>query len=246
MNFENNGFENNNFENNSFENNEIETIEIENLDEQNLDAESNQYENEKKKLPKRNLVLYISIAVIMICVTFKASYAYYTGVVINTTEPTPTVVETGSLDIKFANNVQYLNAENLTLMTAAEAATASNNYSSFTVSNSGSIAGKYKLYLSNYSITENLVNADFKWKLTVDGTSYTGTFYDLFNGKTATNGVIASNSENIPLLTNKVSISGNTSHNCEFRVWIQDEDHNQIGLTEGTFSTTIKLIAEQA
>ena len=200
---------------------------------------------ENKKLPKRNLVLYISVVVIIISLTFKASYAYYQSTVINTTTPTAIEVQTGQLDIKFAN-AQYLNAQNLTLMTAEAAASANDNYSTFTVSNSGNAAGKYKLYLSDYSITSNLVNQDFKWKLTINGTVYTGTFYDLFNGKTATNGVIASNSDDIELVATKTSIAANTNQNCEFRVWLQEEDRNQISLTEGTFSTTIKLIAEQS
>lgn len=199
-----------------------------------------------KKLPKRNLVLYISIAVLIISITFKTSYAYFYGSVINTTTPSETVVTTADLSLKFGNNPHYLNAQNLTLMTAAEAATASNNYASFTVENTGGTTGRYKLYLSNYSITSNLVDADFKWKLTIGDATYTGTFYDLFNGKTATNGVIASNTDDIAIISNSITLAPNASNNCEFRIWLQDEDHNQISLTEGTFSTTFKLIAEQA
>ena len=91
------------------------------------------YMEENKKLPKRNLVLYISVVVIIISLTFKASYAYYQSTVINTTTPTAIEVQTGQLDIKFAN-AQYLNAQNLTLMTAEAAASANDNYSTFTVS----------------------------------------------------------------------------------------------------------------
>jgi len=202
-------------------------------------------EEEKKfnKIPKRNIVLYISIVVIIMCVTFRASYAFYTGVVINTTTPTASVVESGQLELKFTNNTKYINVSDLSLMSAADAAVATNNYSSFSVSNTGSVTGKYKLYLSNYSISENLVDQDFKWKLTVDGTSYTGTFYDLFNGKTATDGVIASTTDDVALIANDISLAPNASHDCEFRVWIEEADHNQISLTEGTFRSTIKLIA---
>ena len=196
-----------------------------------------------RKLPKRNLVLYISVVVIVMCITFKTSYAFYTGVVINTKNPAPTVVESGQLQLKFANNARYLNVQDLSLMSAADAAVAANNYSSFTVTNTGSLTGKYKLYLSNYSITENLVDQDFKWKLTINGNVYTGTFYDLFNGKTATNGVISSNSVDIPIISTDTSLAANSSHNCEFRVWIEEANRNQINLTEGTLRTTIKLIA---
>ena len=200
-------------------------------------------ENGFKKIPKRNLVLYISIAVILISVTFRTSYAFFVGYVRNLTPPTATVVETGDIDLKFDNNITYLNVNDLSIMSAADAAIATNNYSTFTVTNNGNKPGKYRLYLSNYSITENLVNADFKYKLTVNGTTYTGTFYDLFNGKTATEGVIASTTDDIPLFNDHISLNNGDSHNCEFRVWLEEADHNQIGLTDGTLRTTIRLIA---
>ena len=198
---------------------------------------------ERKKLPKRNIVLYVSIVVILISLTFKASYAFYTGVVINTTTPAATVVQSGSLELKFTNNTKYINVSDLGLMTAAEAAAATNNYSSFTVSNTGSVTGKYKLYLSNYTITDNLVDEDFKWKLTVGANEYSGTFYDLFNGKTATDHVISSTTDDVALVDNFITLASGADQNCQFRVWIQEEDHNQVSLTEGSFRGTIKLIA---
>lgn len=220
------------------ENNEMKDIETE-----NIDVENNQYESEKKKLPKRNIVLYVSIIVIVVSITFRTSYAFYLGYVNNAKEPTPTVVESGALELKFANDVKYLNVEDLSIMTAADAAVAENNYSSFSVINNGTLSAKYKLYLSNYSLTENLVDADFKWKLTIDGVVYTGTFYDLFNGKTSNNGVIESTTDDIALISNDITLAPNSTHNCEFRVWLQEADRNQINLTDGTFRTTIRLMA---
>ena len=198
---------------------------------------------EIRKLPKRNIVLYLSIVVVLISLTFKASYAFFTASVENTTTPTNSVVQTAELKINFGSNASYINATDLSLMTAEEAATSTNNVSRFKVTNTGSVAGKYRLYLSNYSITENLVHADFKWKLTVNGTNYTGTFYDLFNGKTATDGVIASSTVDIPLVSSDISLANNSEHACEFRIWIEETEQNQIGLTNGSFSGQIKLIA---
>ena len=203
----------------------------------------NNISNEKNKFPKRNIILYLSIIVIIICVGFKTSYAFYTAVVTNSKNPSATVVRSGELEMKFTNNTKYLNVTNLTLMSASDAASDPNNYSSFSISNTGSVTGKYKLYLSNYTITENLVNQDFKWKLTVNGTVYSGTFYDLFNGKTVVSGVITSSSDDVLLVPNYITLAANGSHNCEFRVWIQEEEHIQINLTEGTFRTTLKLVA---
>ena len=200
-------------------------------------------ENEKKGIPKRNIVFFVSVVVLILSITFKTSYAYFTGTVTNLTNPTPTVIKSGDLELKFGNNIKYLNVQDLSLMTASEAARMSNNYSSFTVTNKGTLTGKYRLYLANYSITENLVDQDFKWKLTIDGTTYTGTFYDLFNGKTATDGVIADDLVDIPLIDSNITLAPNATHNCEFRVWIEEADHNQISLTEGTFRTSIRLIA---
>lgn len=209
----------------------------------NNGTENNEVENKSKKLRKRNVVFFISVLVIALCVTFRTSYSFYVANVVNTHNPTPTVIQSGDLELKFGNNIRYLNVQDLSLMSAEDAATASNNYSTFTVTNTGTLTGKYRLYLSNYSITTNLVNEDFKYKLTIDGNTYTGTFYDLFNGKTATEGVIADNLVDIPLLTNDITLAPNATHNCELRVWIQEADRNQIDLTEGTFRTSIRLVA---
>ena len=57
------------------------------------------------------------------------------------------------------------------------------------------------------------------------------------------NNVVASSSNDIPLLSNAISLNSGSSNNCEFRIWLEEADHNQIELTEGAFSTTIRLIA---
>ena len=220
---------------------EKDIMEIDIIDNGIMEEENTFVEN--KKVLKRNIVLYISIALIIVSIAFRASYAFFSATVTNTNTPSSTTVTSGELNLEFDNNVNILNVQNLGLMTAEAAASATNNYSTFTITNTGSVAGKYKLYLTNYSITENLVNADFKYKLTIDGNTYSGTFYDLFNGKTATNGIIASGTDNISLLSSDITIASGASHNCELRVWIQEENHNQIGLTEGTLRTSIRLIA---
>lgn len=200
--------------------------------------------NNNYKLPKRNIVLYLSVVVILMSFTFRASYAFYTATVTNLTNPTPTVLESGNLELKFANGSKYINAQNLSLTTAEAAASATDNYSSFTITNTGTLTGNYKLYLSNYSITKNLINSDFKWKLTINGTTYTGTFYDLFNGMTPdANGIVSSSTVDIPLISNSISLPAGSNHSGEFRIWLEEADHNQIGLTEGEFRTTIRLIA---
>ena len=221
---------------------ENENVEIE-YPVENNEIEENEVANETKKLKKRNYIFFVSVLVIALCVTFRTSYSFYVANVVNTHNPTPTVIQSGELELKFGNNIRYLNVQDLSLMSAADAATASNNYSTFSVTNTGTVVGKYRLFLSNYSITENLVNQDFKWKLTVDGVTYTGTFYDLFNGKTATNGVISDDLVDIPLVDNSITLAPNATHNCELRVWIQEADRNQIDLTEGTFRTSIRLVA---
>lgn len=197
-----------------------------------------------KKFPKRNIVLYVSIAVILVSLTFRASYAYFVSYLTNNTTPTSTVVNTGDLSMKFEDGSTYINAQDMMLMTEEEALRASNNYSRFTVTNDGNITGNYKIYLSNYSISSNLVSRDFKWRLKIDDTILTGNFYDLFKDMTPNaSGIITGSSIDIPINSNSVSLPVGESDNCEFRVWIEETQENQIGLTEGTFSTTLRLIA---
>lgn len=201
-------------------------------------------DEEMKKLPKRNIVLYVSIVVILMCVTFRTSYAFYEAYVTNVKNPANTVVNSGALELKFAPGATYINATDMGITTAEQAATTNDNVSRFTITNSGTLTGKYKLYLSNYSISTNLVNEDFKWKLTIGENVYTGTFYELFNGRTPDlNNIISSSAVDIPITSTDNTLDANQSVNCEFRIWLQEGDHNQIGLTEGTFRTTIRLIA---
>ena len=199
---------------------------------------------DENKLPKRNMVLYVSIVVILICLTYRASYAYFTAKVINDGEPTQTVLNTGDLKLQFNNGVKYINATDMIITTAAEAETKDDNYSSFSVTNTGRSNATYKLYLTDYSITDNLVNEDFKYKLKIGSNTYTGNFYDLFKDQVPNEShIITSNSVDIPLNNVSSDIESGVTDNCELRVWLQEEDHNQISLTEGAFRGTVKLIA---
>lgn len=200
-------------------------------------------ENNKNKFPKRNIVLYVSIVVILICLTYRASYAYFTAFVVNETEPSQAVINTGDLKMKFEDGITYINANDMIIVSAQEAEATNDNVSRFSVTNTGNVRASYKLYLTDYTITENLVSQDFKYKLKIGSQTFTGNFYELFNGVPASSGVISSNSNDRVLNSTPVSIDTGSTDNCELRVWLQEEDHNQISLAEGSFRGTVKLVA---
>ena len=185
---------------------------------------------ETQRLPKRNLVLYVSIVVIIVSLTFKFSYAYFNAAVNGNDTAYQTVINSGDLQMSFVDT-QYINTTSMAIIDAEDVATQAEK-STFKVRNTGSATANYKVDLG-VTISDNLKSSDFKWQLLVDGeVNNSGTFANVNSGSTIT------------LTNSNLTLAPSSENSFELRVWLQDDPtRNQIGLTEGSFTGAVSLTA---
>lgn len=185
---------------------------------------------EKSKIAKRNIVLYASIALLLISLTFKFSYAYFAASLSGNESAQDSVVTSGDLKVEFTDSSVF-NATDMVILTPEEV-DAKSEKSTFTVKNTGNVVAKYK-FLINTTLTSNLISSDFKWQLLSNST-----VVSQGNFSTAVSG------QDLELNSSYLTINPNDEVEYEFRVWLaEDETRNQIDLTNGTFSGLIKLQA---
>lgn len=184
--------------------------------------------NKSKKVPKRYVVFYLSIVVLIATITFKVSNAYFTANIYGNDSAYQTVITSGDLQLSFLDT-QYINTNDLTIIDASEVATKAEK-STFKVKNTGTASAKYRIDLG-VTISENLKSSDFKWELLVDNVvNNSGTFANVNSGSTIT------------LTASPLALAPNEVHNYELRLWLQDNPSaNQISLTEGTFTGVVSL-----
>ena len=121
---------------------------------------------------KRNMILYVSIALILVSLGFRLSYAFMLATVTGNDTVTPVSVKTGNLDITFTTS-QYITTANKILLINDNESSTKALKSSFTVANPTALStvnAKYDIYLSNITISNNLKQGDMKWELVKGGT----------------------------------------------------------------------------
>ena len=183
-----------------------------------------------KKIQKRTVVLYVSIAIIAICLSYRFSYAFFTTLVKGNDSTNQTVIKTGNLEVTFLN-AEYINNSKMRIIPASDIENGADK-STFSIKNTGNMDAKYILRLNDVEISDNLKSADFKWELLIDGQSVKkGNFSSAQTGKI------------FNLMSTPLSLTKNQTSNCVFRMWLEESNKNQNGLTEGTFSSRIEVVA---
>lgn len=89
----------------------------------------------------------------------------------------------------------------------------------------------YSLSLTELTISANLQVSDFKWQLVRDN-------------EVVASGNFAGISSNSMTLINNAQISNNETHEYEYRIWLQETEHDQIDLLGGSFSGKITITAD--
>src|SRR5574344_18938 len=182
-------------------------------------------------MKKRNLILYLSIVVILICIAFSASYAYFTATITGNDTAKTTQVTSGTLDIDFTTSA-YISNSNLFLIDDADKATKA-DATTFTVANSnGNVSGKYNLVLTELAISDNLKSQYFKWELLKNDTAINNG--DFTSAVTGTDFNLTSTSQTIAV---------NSTDSYILRIWLSESNTNQISLTSGSFSAKVKMVA---
>ena len=182
----------------------------------------------------KHVILYISITLLLITVTFSASRAYYLARITVTDNINDTSITNANLDIDFLTS-QYINEPKLMLINDSDRV-ASAPYTSFAITSksTSTISADYSLYLTDFTISDNFVSNDFKWELVRKNDSgetqvATGNFANAVTGKDYT------------LTTANVTIAPQDTHQYIFRIWLSYTDNDQANLLNGSFSGKIAL-----
>ena len=182
----------------------------------------------------KHVILYISITLLLITVTFSASRAYYLARITVTDKINDTSITNANLDIDFLTS-QYINEPKLMLINDSDRE-ASAPYTSFAITSksTSTISADYTLYLTDFTISDNFVSNDFKWELARKNDSgetqvATGNFANAVTG------------EDYTLTTASISIAPQDTHQYIFRIWLSYTDNDQANLLNGSFSGKIAL-----
>lgn len=182
----------------------------------------------------KHVILYISITLLLITVTFSASRAYYLARITVTDKINDTSITNANLDIDFLTS-QYINEPKLMLINDSDRE-ASAPYTSFAITSksTSTISADYTLYLTDFTISDNFVSNDFKWELARKNDSgetqvATGNFANAVTG------------EDYTLTTASITIAPQDTHQYIFRIWLSYTDKDQANLLNGSFSGKIAL-----
>ena len=182
----------------------------------------------------KHVILYISITLLLITVTFSASKAYYLARITVTDKINDTSITNANLDIDFLTS-QYINEPKLMLINDSDRG-ASAPYTSFAITSksTSTISADYTLYLTDFTISDNFVSNDFKWELARKNDSgetqvATGNFANAVTG------------EDYTLTTASITIAPQDTHQYIFRIWLSYTDSDQANLLNGSFSGKIAL-----
>lgn len=113
----------------------------------------------------KHVILYISITLLLITVTFSASRAYYLARITVADKINDTSITNANLDIDFLTS-QYINEPKLMLINDSDRV-ASAPYTSFAITSksTSTISADYTLYLTDFTISDNFVSNDFNGNL---------------------------------------------------------------------------------
>lgn len=182
---------------------------------------------------KKHIVLYISIVLIIITVTFTISYAFFQTIISGNDTAKKTEATTGNLAIDFTTS-QYINDTNLMLIQDADRA-AKAPYTTFTIkpTSDTNVASQYNLYLTDINISDNLKSADFKWEIIKGSTTINSGNY-----------LNATSGTDLLLTSTPIDLSAtSTGDTWIFRTWLSETNEDQLSLTNGTFSARVKVVA---
>lgn len=182
---------------------------------------------------KKHLVLYISIVVVLICIVFTASYAYFIANIRNNGKETNVVA--GAIDLDFTTS-NYINLESMNLI-EAEDVDSKAPHTDFKVKHkaTSNVDLKYQLYLTDVKISDNFKSKYLKWQLLKEGKElYSGDFQNTISD------------QDMLLTTNPqdLTVSQTNGDSYVLRIWLENDPNvNQIDLTNGELTAKVKVVA---
>ncbi len=186
---------------------------------------------------KKHIVIYVTIVLLLVIGTFTITYSYFLALPKADDTITPSNVEIGKLVLDFVTNT-YINADKLSLINDSDKDTEA-PYTEFIVSHNeeSNVSASYDLYITELEISENFKSEYFKWEL-VRVSQGTEEIINSGNFLNATTG------NDFKLNSNTITLSVDDIHQYKLRIWLSnDENKNQLELTNGSFKGKVKVTA---
>lgn len=203
----------------------------------------------KKEHSKSLYVVICLIFVIsLIVIAFSISYAIAKPDVFG--NPTETIINTSTFDIETSlDSLNNFSASNMSLLNTSEIEENAPKIE-FTVKSKSATdnAGKFNIYIKDISISNGLIDSNFKWDLIMDGNVIkSGNFSDI-----ETKGVISTTIENLEnvkhfdsyYLATGISFNNFQQSSLVLRVYLlNDSTLNQNNLMNGNFECKVAVEA---
>jgi len=203
--------------------------------------------NEVKKYSIMVIVFVISIVLIGVSLSYAYFSAKFTGNASTPTAKAAIMNVTTSLV-----TAQAINSDKLAIIDPADYKEKSEKVA-FTVTNenTSNVNAKYTIKIDDMSLSKNLFSKYFKWELTInEGTANEKVFQGNFEDASVT----PEGTEDKSMLTGlskilvtdeqALSLNINQTDDIKFYIWLEnDENVNQIYLTEGTFNGKLSMNA---
>lgn len=197
---------------------------------------------------KKNITKVLVLVVSLIVIGVSGTYAYYTLAMSG--EATKTTAKSGVFKIiSSLDTANALNNTKLKLIDATEKEVKAEKIT-FTVTSKdeSTVDGQYFIYLKNITLSKNLYSKYLKWELLQNGEiKDSGTFEDAVRTDTVASDEaenVETTVQNIKLNEEALQITKKTTDTLIFRIWLEnDENVNQISLTEGSFAARLYLEA---
>lgn len=199
----------------------------------------------------KNTSNYIKVMILtmaLIVLGISATYAYFTSTISG--DSTKTELKAGKLDIDTnLNNTNRINNPKIGLIDRTEKETKAEKVS-FYINNTSlsTVDAKYFIYLKDIELSKNLYSEYFKWELVKNGEVIeNGDFKNAIRidevSPTEEKNAITT-VEEMTINQEAIVLNKNNTDNLIFRVWLEnDENINQIDLTNGSFSGRLYLDA---
>lgn len=183
-----------------------------------------------KDIANRTIWLLV-IVFILLLITFCGTYAYFSANLIEGENIKKSVVQSGILSTTFETG-EYINNTEGQLIDEDQVPTLA-DFTSFSVyhNDESTTNALYNVSLTDITISENLINKDFKW--------------ELINNKVIISQGDFSNisSESDYLLnTTPINLPNGNTDDLVLRIWLQNDDNrNQNNLLNGSFEAKVKI-----
>ncbi len=201
-----------------------------------------------KKNNKKHMLKIMIFVFSIIILGFSGTYAYFTTAFIG--EPSKTQITSGVFKITSSlENVSAINNKNILFINENQRSTHAEKLTfTITSTSESNVDGTFDLYLKDINLSKNLYSSYLKWEL-LKGTEIIeqGDFSTANREDTPNDGEknnVMTRVSDIKITKNPIPIKKNTTETLVFRMYLlNDENVNQIALTEGSFNGRLYLEA---